>query len=99
MKKADISINIIIIAAIGLIVLVILIAIFTGRMGSWGQGVSDAQKGITCTGQLEVKAGTDCGDKRPYVGIVKQCGKKADGGDETPESDGCLKPGYVCCVR
>ena len=44
MKKADISVNIIIIAALALIVLVVLVAIFTGRMGTWGKGVTDISK-------------------------------------------------------
>ena len=44
MKKADISVNVIIIAALALIVLVVLVAIFTGRMGTWGKGVTEASK-------------------------------------------------------
>ena len=49
MKKAQgISINTIIIAAIALIVLVVLIAVFTGRIGIWGQQVDDTTQ-ISCT--------------------------------------------------
>ena len=48
-KKAQgISINTIIIAAIALIVLIILIAVFTGRMGWWGRDITSAQQGTTC---------------------------------------------------
>ncbi|MBN2567194.1 hypothetical protein JXB02_03875 [Candidatus Woesearchaeota archaeon] len=50
MKKAQgISMNVIIIAAIALLVLVILSIIFMGRMGSWGQSVNQCDnKGGTC---------------------------------------------------
>lgn len=45
MKKAQgLSINAIIVAAIALIVLVVLVAIFTGRLGTWGKGVTEASK-------------------------------------------------------
>ena len=48
MKKAQgISINTIIISAIALIVLVVLIAIFTGRIGIWGQQVDDTSQ-VSC---------------------------------------------------
>ncbi len=44
-KKAQgISINAIIVAAIALIVLVVLVAIFTGRLGTWGQGITTASE-------------------------------------------------------
>ena len=50
-KKAQgISINTIIIAAIALIVLVIIVAIFTGRLGEFSFGVANCEdKGGTCT--------------------------------------------------
>jgi hypothetical protein len=49
-KKAQgISINTIIIAAIALIVLVVLVAIFTGRLGGFSLGVANCEdKGGTC---------------------------------------------------
>jgi len=49
MKKGQgLSLNTIIIAAIVLIVLIVLWAIFTGRMGVFSKGVSDVTKGGTC---------------------------------------------------
>ena len=43
-KKAQgISLNVIIVAAIGLVVLVLLVAIFTGRINIFGKGVSEAE--------------------------------------------------------
>ncbi|MBW2988960.1 hypothetical protein KY358_01440 [Candidatus Woesearchaeota archaeon] len=49
MKKGQgLSLNTIIIAAIVLIVLVVLWAVFTGRMGVFSKGVSDVTKGGTC---------------------------------------------------
>ncbi len=48
-KKGDLSINIIIIAAISLAVLVILFMIFTGRLNLFSKGVTQTQKaGYTC---------------------------------------------------
>ena len=43
MKKADLSINIIIIAAICLIVLIIVIAIFGSNIRKWGIGIADCK--------------------------------------------------------
>ncbi len=53
MKKAQgISMNVIIIAAIALIVLVILSMIFIGRMGSFGKASEDCKKlGGTCNAE------------------------------------------------
>ena len=48
-KAQGISMNVIIIAAIALLVLVILAIIFMGRMGPWGGEVADCvNKGGTC---------------------------------------------------
>lgn len=43
-RKGDMTINTIIVAAIGLLVLVVLIAIFTGRLGGFQQAI-DVQQG------------------------------------------------------
>jgi hypothetical protein len=47
--KADLSINIIIIAAIALIVLVVLVAVFTGQMSKFIEGLTGVK--TTCTDQ------------------------------------------------
>lgn len=48
-KKADMSLNVIIVAAIGLMVLVILAVIFIGRMGTFSKSSENcAQLGGTC---------------------------------------------------
>jgi hypothetical protein len=48
-KKGDISLNIIIMAAVGLLVLVILSVIFIGKMGITSRGVDDCStKGGVC---------------------------------------------------
>ena len=58
-KKAQgLSINVIIIAAIALIILVVLIAIFTGRLGSFSAGVSQT---VTCENSCKA-FGMDDGD-------------------------------------
>lgn len=54
MKKAQgISMNVIIVAAIALLVLVVLIAIFSGRMGIFGKGLNeqDTKIGESCIAQ------------------------------------------------
>ena len=65
-KAQGISINTIIIAAIALIVLVVLVAIFTGRLGIFSMGVqSCTDKGGTCASSCiapdyATLRGTDC---------------------------------------
>ncbi|MEA2036587.1 MAG: hypothetical protein U9O94_03710 [Nanoarchaeota archaeon] len=64
MKKGQgLSLNTIIIAAIVLIVLVVLWAIFTGRMGVFSQGLTDITRDKTCeeSGGV-IKSGDSCGD-------------------------------------
>ena len=50
LKKAQgISLNVIVIAALALLVLVILAVVFIGRMGFWGDDVNDCEnKGGVC---------------------------------------------------
>ena len=48
-KSQGLSINMIIIAAIALVVLIVLWAIFTGRMGQFNIGVKDVESNIRCT--------------------------------------------------
>ncbi|MDA1196939.1 MAG: hypothetical protein O2779_03180 [Nanoarchaeota archaeon] len=47
-KGQGLSLNTVIIAAIVLIVLVVLWAIFTGRMGAFNKGLDEQQDGLTC---------------------------------------------------
>ena len=91
MKKAQgISINTIIIAAIALIVLIILIAVFTGRMGWWGRDLSTAQQGPVCSGDIGTPVSGACGPNQEQVlSNFRTCTDKI-----TTE---CLQPGYVCC--
>ncbi len=59
-KKAQgISINTIIIAAIGLAVLVVLFAIFTGRLGSFTQGVQETDTCAQKCLSLNLQKGSD----------------------------------------
>ncbi len=86
-KGADISITVIIVAAVSLIVLVVLIAIFTGRIGVFSQKIDEQGKNIcqnqggrcitgACDSTLEVRAfGARC----------------VDGSDQPI-------PGQICCV-
>jgi len=55
-KAQSISINTIIIAAIGLAVLVVLFAIFTGRLGSFSTGVAQTD---TCAQKCRALSMTD----------------------------------------
>ena len=66
-RAQGISINTIIIAAIALIVLVVLVAIFTGRIGLFSKGIGDVSTcnslggscSITCTGE-RILGASDC---------------------------------------
>ncbi len=79
MKKAQgISVNVIIIAAIALLVLVVLSVIYIGRMGTWGQKTADCDtnggncvdKGGTCATGYQKYAPWNC----PKVGEQeKEC--------------------------
>ena len=60
MKAQGISINTIIIAAIALIVLVVLIAVFTGRIGNWGIGVDDVTNPTCTNDDRKPKLAQDC---------------------------------------
>ncbi len=59
MKKAQgLSVNVIIIAAIALLVLVVLSVIYIGRMGDWGTKAANCEnKGGDCSGTGECPAG------------------------------------------
>ena len=84
MKKGQgLSLNTIIIAAIVLIVLVVLWAIFTGRMGVFSQGLTEVTREKTCAeaGGYE-KIGDDCGVDTPLFG------KYSD-----------IDAGEICCKR
>ncbi|MCK5283539.1 MAG: hypothetical protein KAK00_09115 [Nanoarchaeota archaeon] len=84
-KKAQgISINTIIIAVIALTVLIILIAVFTGRISLWGRGIDDIAKGEgnTCPGG-NWKAICNPDDEQALYGIF---------------SDAKDNPGMTCCV-
>ena len=94
MKRAQgISINTIIIAALALIVLVVLIAIFTGRMGIWGNELGIAQKGAACPGTMRQGSCEDTEEQ--FVGNLLQCDKNQV---SNPDSNKCWAPGWTCCV-
>ena len=70
-KGQGLSMNVIIIATIGLVVLVVLIAIFTGRLGSFGQKLAEEEKGVTCVdlgGEWE--ASCDADTERQIFGVT-----------------------------
>lgn len=79
-KKGDISLTTIIVAAIGLIVLIVLIAIFTGRINIFGKeynsNVESAQKRVCNTqqGYCAVACGTAGNVLPATAGIWTDCG-------------------------
>ena len=81
-KAQGISVNTIIIAAIALIVLVVLIAVFGGRMGLWGEGMDKATEGTKCTDVGSWKSECETGEEAAY-------GKFEDADKY---------PGLFCCV-
>ncbi|MFW6025185.1 MAG: hypothetical protein ACOCRX_02475 [Candidatus Woesearchaeota archaeon] len=58
-KKADISINVVVITAIALIVLVVLIAIFTGEMGNFTEGLDSTTEDFELMRSLVETSGID----------------------------------------
>jgi hypothetical protein len=89
-KAQGISINTIIVAAIALIVLIILIAVFTGRMGWWGRDITTAQQGQLCTSAIGEEKNVCALDEEQVIGNFKRC-------TATDKTDGCLEPGQICC--
>lgn len=80
-KAQGLSLNTIIIAAIGLAVLVILFAVFTGRIGNFNEGVDSAQRNILSCNAICDAAGFDSGDE---LGQNQQCAgsvRSSSGGD------------------
>ena len=66
-KSQSISINTIIIAALGLAVLVVLFVVFTGRFGKFGEGVRESS--LTCE-----KGGKAVGYSQGFSRSIKDCG-------------------------
>ncbi|MCK5283538.1 MAG: hypothetical protein KAK00_09110 [Nanoarchaeota archaeon] len=94
MKKAQgISINTIIIAAIALVVLVVLIAVFTGRMSIFGWELSNIQKGNYCSATMT--QGISCPDGFTQIPLVRKCTDNT----ESEYIDKCAKDGLICCVE
>ena len=86
-KAQSISINTIIIAAIGLAVLVVLFVVFTGRFGKFGEGVRESA--LTCE-----KGCQTVGYKQGF-----HRGKGFEGTGETciPGKYEDVPEGQVCC--
>jgi hypothetical protein len=85
MKKGDLSINIIVIAALALLVLVIIAVIFMNRAVIFGGTVNDC---LSKSGQVCKSAATGCGEgytKSPGQTCFKPGTKEAD-------------TSLVCCV-
>ncbi len=96
MKKADISINVIIMAVIGLVVLFILIMVFSNQISSAaakyfhiGEDAADAAEGKACVSIAT--AGT-----RKCIKAGESCGEQWR---EIPPSQGSWKNCARCCER
>ncbi len=58
-RKGELSLNIIIVAVIGLLVLVVISVIFMQRMGLFGRGANDCEsKGGTCASSCDTSSAT-----------------------------------------
>ena len=75
-KSQGLSMNVIIIAAIALIILVVLIAIFTGRIGVFSTGIADAGSCISRGGDCQPDP---CGDGQEGVLGALGCTEETDG--------------------
>ena len=98
LKKAQgISLNVIVIAAIALIVLLVIVFIFTGRIKVFGSTISSctSQNGVCETPDL----GTNCfdTDKDPPV-YQKQEGCTCKAGSTEKTNTDCEKQQQICCI-
>ena len=81
-KGVDLSVNVIIVAAIGLAVLVVLFMIFTGRLGMFSKGVAEtttceqACKAAGYDDDVLVSAGGRCETSIPLVGYYQDATTK-----------------------
>jgi hypothetical protein len=84
-KAQGLPINTIIIVALALIVLIVMIAIFTGRIGLFGKGLAECKgTGKSCTTTAE-----ECTTAGGAATPMKNCNS-----DEDPEPEGSY-----CCIR
>ena len=70
-KKADISMNTIIAAAIAMVVLIVIVMIFSGRISVFSSTLQscESQKGI-CSDRTSVPS---CSKEGGYIGCIKAC--------------------------
>jgi hypothetical protein len=86
-KGQSISINAIIIAALALIVLIVLIMVFSGRMSIWGREMDTQQKGRTCADNGgSWKFICDANTEKPYSAKLQ----------DSNSVDGL---GKTCCIK
>ncbi len=95
-KGQGLSINTIIIAALGLAVLVVLFAVFTGRIGIFGKNVDQTQQQLTGCGQQCQVSGYTSGEKGSgqtcsAANSVRIYGQFSDITETSP--------GICCCIR
>lgn len=89
-KKGDLSITTIVVAAISLLVLIVLIAVFTGQIGGFGGGVdSCASKNGACYDVCTSPEAEAAGQTVLFPGKT-DCGKIAK-----TEGEG----NKVCCIK
>lgn len=93
-KGVEISISTIIVAAIALAVLVVLFAIFTGRLGSFSTGVSQTVSCENSCKALGMLRGPTSGpaDKPECEGLNPK-------GTYIPGSYGDITSGVCCCLK
>ena len=92
-KSQGLSINAIILVAIGLIVLVVLIAIFTGRMGNFVRGIDTT---ATC------KSSCEAFGRGAYTGTDAKIQTECEETDKAKVVSGTYEDvpkGKVCCCK
>ena len=87
-KRAQgLSINVIIVAVIGLIILVVVIAMFTGRLGTFGEGLGKATEGFEKT----------CGELGGAPTVIDKDSACTDDKVEILSKDALPGSGKKCC--
>lgn len=88
-KSQGISINTIIIAAIALAVLVVLFAIFTGRLGSFSKGIGET---ASCANSCKALG-------KSYYTLTEDSCKTFEEGTYIPGKYDDVPSAHVCCCK
>lgn len=97
-KGQDLSLTTIIVAALGLLVLVVVAAIMTGQLGGFGLRLNTAQEAGACANACSALGVGDDGTPR-YTSYLNTEGKTCDDGGQAQPSVRVSDGAGVCCCK